>query len=78
MNELVFDYSYWDIQTYPPPDWYTPGLRTSAVARVMTIDPLSSRVRVKDWGCEMGGWLGRPEDNSADGFEFALPMDPRH
>jgi hypothetical protein len=43
----------------------------------MTIDPLSNRVRVKQWGCEMGGWLGQPADMSWDGFEFTLPADPR-
>jgi hypothetical protein len=43
----------------------------------MTIDPLRNHVSVKQWGCEMGGWLRdtvEPEDND----EFSLPLDPRH
>ena len=77
VNELLFDYQGWDGVLYPPSAEYTANLRTSAVARLMTIDPLSNRVRVKQWGCEMGGWLGQPADMSWDGFEFTLPADPR-
>jgi hypothetical protein len=79
VNELQFDYQGWDDLRYSLEflSLFNGPFRTSAIARLMTIDPLSNRVRVKQWGCEMGGWLKNLPAEPMDADEFRLAMDPR-
>jgi hypothetical protein len=78
VNELQFDYQQWDGFLYPQDlSLFSSPFRTSAIARLMTIDPLSGRVQVKQWGCEMGGWLRNLPDEPMDADEFPLVMDQR-
>ena len=88
VNEFLLDYTGCDgvlgeagraHYGYPgPPYWYYSDKRTSAVARLMTIDPLSNRVKVKQWDCEMCGWLSNierptnPTSIDESNFEFRL------